>query len=157
MPEHTFSGERGFGLAEVLIASGLLIVVAAGVSQLTAMAVRAGHAASTRTTATLAAVSRMEALRADPALQPSPPGTLAANVPLFVEHLDREGIGVGNGATPPAEATFTCRWAVTPLVSDPAHTLVLQVLVTRARPVNPGQRAHDDVELLSVRTRVQGR
>ena len=53
----------GFALVEVLIAAGLLIVVAVGVSQVSAAAVRASHAARARTMAAVLAAQKMEQLR----------------------------------------------------------------------------------------------
>jgi type II secretory pathway pseudopilin PulG len=163
-------GDRGFSLIEVLISAGLLIVIAAGVAQVLVMAVRAGDAARMRTTATIAAVQKMEQLRslqwsdrpdvttdlsADPAtdagpgLQPSPGGTLESNVPPFVDHLTEAGAWTGRAADPGAAAVYTRRWSVRPLDTDPADTLVFEVLVTRAR----GSTRADDVRLISVVTR----
>jgi hypothetical protein len=64
-------------------------------------------------------------------LAPSPPGTLVANVPGYVDYLDREGRWIGEGGDIPMHAAFVRRWAV---LADPAHPDVrfLQVLVARA-------------------------
>lgn len=64
-------------------------------------------------------------------LAPSPPGTLTANVPGYVDYIDIEGRWVGEGAAMPAHAAFVRRWAV---VAEPGHPDVrfLQVLVARA-------------------------
>lgn len=160
---------RGFTLAEVVICAGLLVAVASGVAQLLAVAVRTSDAARTRTLATLLAVQRMEQLRGlawgaesdlvtdlstDPpgvtgrGLQPSPDGSLDANVPPYVDHVTDDGEWAGNGALPPPDAVYTRRWRVRPLDTDPSHTLRLDVLVTRARGPS-GQ----DVHLVSIRTR----
>jgi hypothetical protein len=56
-------GAAGFGLVEVVIAAGLLIAVAVGVSQIVAVTVRASYAARVRTIATLLAAQKMEQLR----------------------------------------------------------------------------------------------
>jgi prepilin-type N-terminal cleavage/methylation domain-containing protein len=94
-----------------------------------------------------------------PGLQVSPTGTLAANVPPYVDYLDESGSWVGNGAEPPASAVFVRRWAVVPLESDPDRTLVLQVLVTTRRleadrpPGTWRQRIGPEALLVSVRTR----
>ena len=53
----------GFALMEVMIAAGLLIAVAVGVSQVSAAAVRASHAARARTFAAVLAAQKMEQLR----------------------------------------------------------------------------------------------
>ncbi|MCL4813654.1 MAG: hypothetical protein KJ061_14265 [Vicinamibacteraceae bacterium] len=64
-------------------------------------------------------------------LAPSPPGTLVANVPGYVDYLDSEGRWIGEGRDIPRHAAFVRRWAV---LADPAHPDVrfLQVLVARA-------------------------
>jgi type II secretory pathway pseudopilin PulG len=54
---------RGFSLLEVLVSSGLLIVIAAGVSQIVSVAVKAAHASRARTTRTTLGVQKMEQLR----------------------------------------------------------------------------------------------
>ena len=164
-----FGKASGFSLAEVVICAGLLVTVASGVSQLVSMAVRASDAARTRTFATLLADQRMEQLRAlawgaesdvttdlstDPptasgrGLQSSAAGTLTSNVPPYVDYLTSEGEWIGNGATPPDGAVYTRRWSVRQLDSDPNHTLILEVLVSRA-----GGASNHDVRLLSVRLR----
>jgi prepilin-type N-terminal cleavage/methylation domain-containing protein len=68
-----------------------------------------------------------------PGLAPSPPGTLSANVPPYVDYLDAQGRWVGNGASLPPEAVFIRRWATVPLPQDPSRTLILSVLVTTVR------------------------
>jgi hypothetical protein len=57
------SGADGFALMEVMIAAGLVIAVAVGVSQVSAAAARAGHAARARTFAAVLAAQKMEQLR----------------------------------------------------------------------------------------------
>jgi hypothetical protein len=54
----------GFALLEVLVASGLLVAIAVGVSQIAGRAVRASVEARVRTMASVAAVQKMEQLRA---------------------------------------------------------------------------------------------
>jgi type II secretory pathway pseudopilin PulG len=54
---------RGFALLEVLITAGIVVAVAAGASQIVAIAIRAGHAARVRTMATMLAAQKMEQLR----------------------------------------------------------------------------------------------
>ena len=67
---------------------------------------------------------------AGPGLSPSPPESLASNVPPYVDYLDDQGRWVGNGLAPPARAAFVRRWSVRPLPEDPASTLILTVLVS---------------------------
>ena len=56
-------GSNGFALMEVMIAAGLLIAVAVGVSQVSAAAARASRAARARTFAAVLAAQKMEQLR----------------------------------------------------------------------------------------------
>jgi prepilin-type N-terminal cleavage/methylation domain-containing protein len=91
-------------------------------------------------------------------LGPSPAGTLATNVPPFVDYLDDQGRWVGHESNPPASAVFIRRWAVSPLPTDPERTLVLQVLVTtvrddRSRAAEWRGRTGVEALLVSVRTR----
>lgn len=93
-----------------------------------------------------------------PGLAPSPPGTLAANVPPYVDYLDFQGRWVGNGPSPPPEAVFIRRWSVTPLPEDPSRTLILSVLVTtvaqdRARGGPWLARSGDESLLVLLNTR----
>jgi hypothetical protein len=182
--------ERGFGLAEALISAGLLVAVAAGVTQVLIAAVRVTDAARLRTVATIAAVQKMEQLRSlawterrDPAsgtllrvsdyttdvssdpptgagrgLQASPSGTLDASLPLYADFLAEDGHWLGSGGSLHPAAVLARRWAVRPLESDPANTLVLEVVVTRARGPSmrqPGRPGSHDVLLTTVRTRRQ--
>jgi type II secretory pathway pseudopilin PulG len=57
------AGQDGFALVEVLVAAGLLIAVAVGLSQVSAAAMRASHAARVRTFAAVLASQKMEQLR----------------------------------------------------------------------------------------------
>ena len=91
-------------------------------------------------------------------LQPSPAGTLGANLPPYVDYVDNLGRWAGNGSIPPAGAVFIRRWAVRPLPVDPERTLVLQVLVTTVRDDQSratvwSARAGAEALLVSVRTR----
>jgi type II secretory pathway pseudopilin PulG len=63
--EHTDRrrGRDGFALVEVLVAAGLLVAVAVGLSQVSAAAIRASHAARARTFAAVLASQKMEQLR----------------------------------------------------------------------------------------------
>ena len=93
-----------------------------------------------------------------PGLAPSPAGTLAANVPPYVDYLDFQGRWVGNGVSPPPEAVYIRRWAVTPLPADPSRTLIVSVLVTtvaedRARGGPWGARAGAETLLVVLNTR----
>ena len=93
-----------------------------------------------------------------PGLAPSPPGTLSANVPPYVDYLGERGQWVGSGPSPPPQAVFIRRWAVRPLADDPVRTLILSVLVTTvaqeaARAAPWSARSQDETLLVTVRTR----
>jgi len=93
-----------------------------------------------------------------PGLAPSPPGTLSANVPLYVDYLDLQGRWVGNGSSPPPEAVFIRRWSIAPLPQDPSRALILRVLVTTvaeevARPGTWTAPSGDDTLLVLINTR----
>ncbi len=164
------SSERGFSLAEVMIAMAILMSVCIGVIQLFATAVQANLGAKWQTSTALLATEKMEQLRGltwgfdntglglplsdtttnlcyDPptnaglGLNPSPPGTLQSNTPGFVDYLDQHGNWVGTGATPPASAVFIRRWSIEPLPTNPNNTLVLQVMVTTVSTEATANRA----------------
>ena len=150
---------RGFSLAEVMIAMGILVSVALGVAQLFAVSGRANFVARGQTSTTAFAEQKMEQLRSltwgfdtagqglpltdtssniavsPPAqngtgLNPSPAGALEENTAGFVDYLDDQGAWVGTGTTAPGNAQFIRRWSITPLPTNPNNTIVIQVLVT---------------------------
>lgn len=184
-----FSSNRGFSLVEVLISMGLLTAVSLGVAQMFALSAKANQTAKGLTSTTAMAEQKMEQLRAltwgfatdgtglpvsdartnlavEPpsasgnGLNPSPSGTLETNTSGYVDFLDANGVWVGTGSTPPLNAVFIRRWAVTPLPTNPNNTLILQVLVTtvvnekaRGDASGPRRRMPGDALLVSVKTR----
>ena len=62
-------------------------------------------------------------------LTPSPPDSLAHNVPEYTDFLDRHGRWIGSGSTPPAGTAFVRRWAIGPIDPYGLDTLVLMVVV----------------------------
>ena len=172
VPER-FSSSRGFSLAEVLVAMGILTAVSLGVAQLFAMSAKANFSAKGDTSATTLAEQKMEQLRGltwgfddeaqglpvsdtttnlsvDPAgtngqgLNPSPAMSLQQNTPGYVDFLDAMGRYVGTGTTPPDGTAYVRRWAIRPLPTNPNNTLVLQVLVSPlGNDVNRGASAGD--------------
>jgi type II secretory pathway pseudopilin PulG len=185
----SFSSERGFTLAEVAVATGMLAVVALSVAQMFALATERNLNAKQQVSTTTMATQKMEQLRgltfaydtsglglpvtdtttnltlctpdaSGGGLNPSPSDSLEENRAGFVDYLDARGNCIGTGTTPPAGATFTRRWAIVPLPTNPNNTLVLTVLVTpsareeqRVRTANPRTRQVEDSLLISVRTR----
>lgn len=137
----------GFTLIEVLIASALAATIATGIAHLIAVGLDAGRKAKEQTLTTALALSKLEQLRSlpwtyepgsdsppvprsDPALSPSPPGTLGSNIPPHVDYLDERGVWLGGGGAPPAPAVFVRRWSVQPLPAAPGNAVILSVLVT---------------------------
>jgi len=155
-------GKPGFTLIEVLVALGVLTVLCLAIGGLFAIVARANESAGRQTAATLLATQKMEQLRGDRELQPSPPGTLRRNTPGYVEYLDAAGRPVGGGATAPPDGVYIRRWSVDPLPGSPAGALVLQVMVTmvsaagRTQSVSAGPgRSSGEAWLVSVRARVR--
>lgn len=179
------AAEDGFSLLEVLVAATILTVALAALAQLFAVSARANGSAKATTYATLLAQQKMEQLRSlawgfdrfglpltdsttdvtvapesaagGAGLGPSPPDALRRNTTGYVDYLDGSGTVLGTGPTPPAGTVYIRRWSVVP--TDPPHTVVLQVMVTRIRnrgmegAATGGSRFPDAVRLVSVKTR----
>ena len=183
------SSSSGFSLVEVVISMGLLMTVSLGVAQLFAISTQANRVARSQTSTTAMAEQKMEQIRSltwgfdleeqglpvtdttsnlatyplgddGPGLNPSPAGTLYQNTEFYVDYLDATAAWVGTGATPPANAAFVRRWAITPLPTNPNNTIVIQVLVSpisnennRNGAAGPRGRMAGDALLTSVKTR----
>ncbi len=158
------NGERGFSLAETLVATALLATALVGTAQMFALSTRYNLSSRTTTHATVLAQEKMEQLRAlswgidelglpvsdfttnlqnDPpgddgiGLTPSPLMSLASNTVGYVDFLDPHGVNlVNDGVSVPDGTLYIRRWAVEPLPTNPNNTLVLQVFAFRigARP-----------------------
>jgi prepilin-type N-terminal cleavage/methylation domain-containing protein len=181
------TAERGFSLVEVLVAMTILAVALTSLAQLFAMSTRANASSRTTTYASLLAQQKMEQLRGltygfdnlglpltdtvsnvtsvpeqatgGTGLSPSPAGTLRANTSGYCDFLDRAGVSLGGGTTPPPNTVYIRRWSVEPLPTNPNNTLVLQVLVTRYRDRGAAdtavdvKRLPDEARIVSVKTR----
>jgi type II secretory pathway pseudopilin PulG len=96
---------------------------------------------------------------AGPGLAESPPGTLDASTPPYVDYLDRWGQWVGSGSSPPAGAVYVRRWGIHHWAVDPGRLLTFEVLVTtvareRLRPpLTPHAWNGRDVLLVTMMTR----
>ena len=188
MAGHTQHRQRGFSLVEVLFALVVLSVAVSGLAHLFTVAAYTNARARATTYAAVLAQQKMEQLRGlaygfepgggavtdvdtDLTVQPelpaggaglrsSPPGALAANTVGYVDYVDAGGASLGGAAAvPPPGTAYVRRWSVEPLPSS-ANTVVLQVLVKRARPgdaadnrIGPGGRSAEQTRLVSVKTR----
>jgi hypothetical protein len=172
-----------------LFAATVLTVALAGLAQLFAVATRANSSARATTYAAILAQQKMEQLRnltyafdsrglpltdvetditvvpelpnGGTGLQPSPAGALGANTVGYVDYLDANGISLGGlAAIPPPGAVYIRRWSVEPLPLNPDNTIVLQVLVMRARnrgladsAIGVVPRLPDEARVVTVKTR----
>jgi hypothetical protein len=90
-------------------------------------------------------------------LTESPPGTLDANIPPYVDYVAADGSWIGTGSSSPPSAVYIRRWSVQALDADPDARL-LQVRVTWSR-APPGlswqsnRRLSDEVRMVCVKTR----
>ena len=143
MPHTTLRSASGFTLLETIVATGILVMLLAGVAQLFVLSSRLTDNSGRRSSAAFAAQTKMESLLAraftyssegdpitDPAIEPSPPGSLVESIEGFEESLDADGhIIPADEAT---AAVFVRRWAVTPLDDLTPEAFVIEVCVFRA-------------------------
>jgi prepilin-type N-terminal cleavage/methylation domain-containing protein len=172
--------ERGFTLAEVMVATALLATAVVTLANLFGVATRTNLGARNTTYATVLAEQKMEELRAltwgfdsqglpitdtstdtsvssdspvgGTGLAPSPSTALQQNTPGYVDYVDQFGNKLGTGVNPPQGAVYQRRWSVEPLPTNPNNTIVLQVLVSRVR--NRGDADKGAVERLPEEARV---
>lgn len=181
------SRQAGFSLTETLVATMLLATALVATAQLFAIATRSNASAERSTFAATLAQQKMEQLRGltwgfdelglpasdessnlavDPpaptggaGLRPSPDNALSSNTPGYVDYVDRHGVPLGGGLTPPAGAMYVRRWSIEPLPTNPNNTLVLQVLVFAVGERENGgagpvlDRKRDEARLVGVKTR----
>jgi type II secretory pathway pseudopilin PulG len=164
--------QNGFSLVEVTIATGILAGALATLGQMFAMSISSNRNAGTLTYGTVLAEQKIEQLRglawafdnlgqpvSDAALSPSPPDTMTSNTPGWVDYIDRLGQVLDGGAAAPPKTVYTRRWAIEPLPSDPANTVVIHVLVTtrmnRGAADRPGSttRLPAESRLVTIKTR----
>jgi hypothetical protein len=169
-------------LLEVLIATTILTAAVVSLAQLFVIATRANSSARAATYASVLAQQKMEQLRGlawgfDPqglpfsdvstditvtpersnggvGLSPSPSNTLTMSTAGYCDYVDAFGSSLGGGSTAPAGTVYVRRWSIEALPANPADSLVLQVLVTRAG--NRGaaaRRLPNEARIVSVKTR----
>lgn len=170
---------RGFSLLEVLVASAVLTVAVVGLVPLLIVSTTANTNARTTTFAVALAQQKMEQLRAlawsidangaavsdtttdltttperagsGVGLNASPAGALDRDTSGYVDFLNAAGAVVP--ADPQASPAFIRRWSISPLQSNPANTLILQVRVVPGRAVPSVRRLPGEARLTSVKTR----
>jgi type II secretory pathway pseudopilin PulG len=152
VPARRIPADAGFTLVEAIIAAGMLATLAVGVAQVFTLSARAIHVARVQTLGAVLAAQKMEQLQSlvmahapggepltdtatdlaadppsagGPGLSPSPPGSLDADVPSWVDYADAAGAIVRARDS----AAFVRRWSVTPLPLDPDNMLMLNVRV----------------------------
>ncbi len=151
------SGEAGHALVEALVASAVVITVAAGVAQVAAMSAAAVRMGGVQGMALFLGAQKLEQLASlawtyDAALQPvsdsttnlafDPPAPtgrgLLPSAPIggavtgYIDYLDGDGAWLGAGSNPPAGTAFVRRWSVSPVPSAGPDALLLQVAVVAA-------------------------
>ena len=186
----TGGNPRGFTLLETLVALGLSATLLGTLFPVYWHVTRGALLAHEHSIGTMLATQRLEQLRAltfrfdegvlgpervtdlatdlsgaaatqgGPGLSPSPAAALLIPTRGYVDYLDAQGRWVGNDVSPPAEAAFVRRWAVTPSLAAPEDGLLLQVLVSalgaerRDGPRTDATRRLGDVWLTLFRSRV---
>lgn len=142
------NGCAGTSLVEAMIAIGLLAGAVVLLASLAALAVQTNARARERTLATLIAVQKIESLAAEPDPAVSPPDTLAADTPGFVDFVD----AAGQAGSRPDGAVFVRRWLVS-AVGGSSDLLRLTVEAAPCRRRSPGTCGDPDarVRLTTVR------
>ena len=177
----------GFSLVEVLVATALLATAIVTLAQLFAISTRTNLGSHNSTFAAVLAQQKMEELRSlswgfdqmglplsdtttdttvtpetangGTGLSPSADTTLQSNTAGWVDYVDAYGNKMCcSGANMPLTATYTRRWMVSPLPTNPNNTLVIQVLVTRnknrgASDLGAVGRMPEEARLITVKTR----
>jgi len=117
--------DRGFALAELLVAMTLIATTVVGLASLILIAVRVAAGAREQTRATILATQKLEQLRlATAGTVPATAGSLATSLPGYADWLDVDG----QPATA-LSAVYVRRWAVGPVPGVP-DAGALQVLVS---------------------------
>ena len=128
---------RGFSLIEALVAATTVLVGLSALAQLLTVAALTTRRARALTQSAVFAQEKLETLlpqaALDTVLVPSPANALERNVNGYCDFLDFGGNSAGGGTMPPSDAAYIRRWAIEPLSTDTAATLVLRVLVVDAR------------------------
>jgi type II secretory pathway pseudopilin PulG len=144
--------EIGSSLIEVLVAMLVLVSGLLAMAQLFVVAVATNAGARFTTVAATLVAQKIEHLRGDMQLQPSPLAALERNTHGFVDHVDRFGHIVGSSEAPAPGAVYTRRWSIEPVLAG-SDTLVIHVLVGRSERLVHNDRAAAEAEIVTIRTR----
>jgi len=129
--------DRGFTLVEVLVATAILVTVAAGTAQLFAIAIRHGMAARQQLAMSIAASRKIDELAERVARAGVPAAASGA--------VDRAVAGYSDDTTECGVA-LQRRWTIAPL---DAYSATAVVIVVRVLPV--AARAVPDLEVATIR------
>jgi hypothetical protein len=143
----------GTSLVEAIVATALVATSLVGVAQLFGMAIAANTASQTITFTTALAAQKVEQLRGESMLTPSPFRALDEDTPGYVDYVDERG-NASDERSAPRGALYVRRWSVEVLPADPDSTVVVQVLVTRAGRPAGVNRLPGEARLVTVRTRM---
>ncbi|HEX8028737.1 MAG TPA: type II secretion system protein [Vicinamibacterales bacterium] len=157
-PNHS---SRGFTLVETVVATGILITALAGVAQLFLLGAQLTREANASGQALVAAQDKLESLRGlalgydafgsndtDPALAPSPPSSLSADSPPYVDWVDSSGARLPDSS----RAAFVRRWRIDSLDETAPDAITIEVCVFRSSSNSMDARAAEAC-LSTVRTR----
>jgi hypothetical protein len=135
---------RGLTLVEVVVATGVLVTVLAGLAQLLAVTSRRLADVGQTAVADAAAGQKLEGLLtapwtvdaagapvSSPALETSPAGSLQNDTADYVDYLDEHG-ALAAGADAARGGAYVRRWSVRPTTPVDPDTLALEVCVFRA-------------------------
>ena len=154
------ASERGFTLFETIVATGILVTALAGVAQLFVLGTHLTRQAGASGRALVAAQDKLESLRGQPftydsaggsvtapALQPSPPTTLAADTEPYVDWLDVDGVALESADG----AILVRRWRISSLGATTPDAIAIEVCVFRTPGAADPRGA--DACLSTIRTR----
>ena len=136
---------RGFSLIEALVAATTVLVGLSALAQLLTVAALTTRRARALTQSAVFAQDKLETLlpqaALDTALAPSPADALARNVNGYCDFIDISGNSAGSATMAPSDGAYIRRWAIEPLSTGTAATIVLRVLVVDAHRSGVGAQA----------------
>jgi hypothetical protein len=143
-------GPAGSTLIEVLVATLVLVSGVLATAQLFLVAAATNAAARHATMSATIAAQKLEQLRSEATLLPSPSDALDRNTSGYVDHVNGSGKVVGEGGSPPPAAVYTRRWSVEALASNPS-TIVIRVVAGRTDGTGKLIRKLGEAQLLTMK------